>query len=483
MSPFRGVVATALLATLLLACSRDEERPTATPTPPPTATTDAAVAPTEISTPTTEVPKPTPVLENLTTADPTLTEGVLLIDATTGAVTHLYEGATWRSLPFWDETGTSVWLNLYRFDPDATIWQHFDLDGRIIEEQEGRPTLRPSLECADLPTRDEIELPPPAEQPQIWGVSPDCTTMLIEADLASPDAPGTPRGHWLFDVATGNLTLLTDQARTCGGCDGIFGAAWSPSGRYLLHAESYSAPDGGRVWLSDTTTGDTRLLTDTATAGSATNAAGNAPAWLPAETVDAVLYPAPATEGGSMIETLAANEVRRLPDLEWPAHFEASGRYVYAVSEDRTSTVIAEVDTGTTVAEWPGVPATRWWEGFGSEPETIIATPEGPAAILTPSDRDTVGLTIHHSPLPGGELTLPNAARGATWSPDGTRIALATRGDTSPEATWTIGLLDTTTGARTELVTLPLYQDFPPKLTWNEAGTHLLVLWPSPVGL
>jgi Tol biopolymer transport system component len=69
------------------------------------------------------------------------------------------------------------------------------------------------------------------------------------------------------------------------------------------------------------------------------------------------------------------------------------------------------------------------------------------------------------------------------WSPDGTQIALAVRADASPDVTWRIEVLDIATGGLRALAALPASEGAPPKITWNEAGTHIVVQWPGPSGV
>jgi len=230
--------------------------------------------------------------------------------------------------------------------------------------------------------------------------------------------------------------------------------------------------------MPDVETGETRLLGDEPTTGFRINQAGVNPSWAPDE--DAVLLPAPS--GGSVIEAVPSGETRAFPELGWPARFDRSGRYVYSVVEGVTR--IAEAATGEVLERWDGVPAVRWWEGAGTTPETVIDTPDGPAAILAGPAAEYVGIVVHHPALLGGVAGLDDAARGAVWSPDGERVAFADRGETERAGEWVISVFDVRSGELRDLASADAGRyPVPPRITWNDAGTHLLVEWPGPSGI
>lgn len=350
----------------------------------------------------------------------------------------------------------------------------------MIEEREDRPDLGPP-HCTPPEGALDVELPNAAFGQGVWAIAPDCSKAVLYANVENTGIPGAQQAHWLLDVASGELTLLTGEVRSCGGCDGVFGGAWSPSGRYLMHAETYSGPGGSRIFLTDVETGETRLLADEPTTGQRLNQAGNAPSWAPGE--DTVLLP--AASGGSVIESVPSGDTRAFPELAWPARFDASGNYVYSGADDLT--VIADAASGDILETWDGVPAVRTWEGVGTKPETVIATPDGPAAILTDSRPGYIGIVVRHPALPGDVAAFEDAARGAVWSRDGERVALARRRPTvpgQPPDDWEVAVLDVRTGGLAVLATLDAgLGPVPPKIIWNEAGTRLLVQWPGPSGI
>ena len=72
--------------------------------------------------------------------------------------------------------------------------------------------------------------------------------------------------QWALNRHTDERRLLQAGLVHCGGCDGRFGAEWSPSGRFVYYAEYAQA---GRTFLSDLETGTTRVISEGSTLVSA----------------------------------------------------------------------------------------------------------------------------------------------------------------------------------------------------------------------
>src|SRR5690606_16470728 len=115
--------------------------------------------------------------------------------------------------------------------------------------------------------------------------------------------------------------LLTDQLRHCGGCDARAGPAWSPSGWYVIVAETGGGEDGAVVYLADTELGEATVLAR----GSNVNEAGRQPQWSPVE--DALI--APGEDGSTQLMRPAEGTTARI-DVPWPARFDETGTYVYS---------------------------------------------------------------------------------------------------------------------------------------------------------
>lgn len=139
------------------------------------------------------------------------------------------------------ERDGSLWLSVSHFEDGATsyLYQRFDLDGRVIEERTGRearpdraPVNRPT--CNVPPAALAVAIPDAPFGIRASATSPDCSKVVLVANIEDPNIVGGRQALWLLDVPTASLTLLTDQARSCGGCDLAASGGRSPSGRYVL---------------------------------------------------------------------------------------------------------------------------------------------------------------------------------------------------------------------------------------------------------
>ena len=285
-----------------------------------------------------------------------------------------------------------------------------------------------------------------------------------------------PSGLLLAGVARADVSerrLVTDQLRHCGGCDGRVGSAWSPSGRYVLVTETYGGPDSA-VYLHDTETGETRKVAE----GTHVSSVGYHVRWSPVD--DAFI--APGAGGATVLERLPEGQRMMLPDVEWPARFDQSGRLIYApggislVTEVREQTFVVEATDGVMVAEWPGAPSS-WPLDRG-----VAWTAQGPAALLTAAP-GCEGTTLHHPSLATPRCLA--GASGAAFDAAVARVAFSRIASQDASiAEWEVVVLDIATGQEHVLDGYTLGTGRQPALIhWNQAGTHLLVLWPGPDGI
>jgi hypothetical protein len=232
-----------------------------------------------------------------------------------------------------------------------------------------------------------------------------------------------------------------------------------------------------RVFLHDTGPGETRVAAQGAPAGGySVTQSGSAPGWSPVD--DALVLP--AANGDVVIERLPGGTRTVLPDAAWPARFTADARYVYSPSlgsGSDTTTRLHDARTGELLARWPGIVSGNPF----IEQLRVVGTADGPAALLADAP-GCEGDTVHHPALPGGERCLDGF--GAVFAPDGSRVAYTSPGTRG----WRLIVLDVASGTDQMLA-----DEIPagmarsgttrPLVTWNDAGTHLLVEWPGYRGL
>jgi len=400
-------------------------------------------------------------------------------EVASGDIVVLSEGANYPQTPGFAADGESVWV---RGGSDADrVWVRYDLAGNEVERSAEFPRAD-----ADAPVCTQPDLAVQSafvdgiEYPVNCGtVSPDGRFMLYGVDIEGAGISGGGYEAWTLDLETGGTTLVTDQLRHCGGCDGRVGPAWSPSGRYVLVGETYGGPDS-TMYLYDTETGDTRPVA----MGTYVSGITSQVRWSPAE--DA--YLAPAGEG-SLIERLPGGERTLLPDLPWPALFDDTGELVYAPGGQytllpeggtaggiRTDTVIADAATGEVVAVWEGAPSI-WPVERG-----VTSTDDGPMALLEAAS-GCDGVTVH-APSRSEPLCVPGA-RAPAFDPAATRFAFGRPvAETDRETHWEIVVYDV--DAEREVV-LGSYVSGrgrqPPLIRWSADGAHLLVLWSGPDGI
>jgi hypothetical protein len=453
-----------LAAAVLVSCTDDGE-PTTQPAAFESATPAAAVT----AIPTTAIATPRPDALRPPT-------GVAMIDVASGNVLPLFEGEGFANTGGFEADGT-VWVSVFPPLNAPFTWYVFDATGKRLSDPSAGT---PPVSCYPLSGASGCGLP-----------SPGGKHILYFVDIDRPDVRMGRYAAWLLDIATGSTRELTDQLRHCGGCDGVAGPEWSPSGRYVLFGETYSGPDS-TAYLADAETGTVRSI------GKGPSMFGLVmhPRWSPAD--DSFI--ARSNAGGSILERLESGTAVRFLDVSWPAAFDESGQYIYSLGrfgapQEGMRTAIASVASGRVVETWSGQ-GTNWPITRGG-----AAYRGTPIALLEQADGCTSGTVAHHPLIANGERCIHDA-RGAVWSPSFDAIAIA-RSITAPDgaatltatpakplsaprsgAVWAILYIDVATGREVELAGgFPAADRYPPMIRWSPDGARLLVSWPWPSGI
>lgn len=441
------------LTAIAAACDGSDEapdptgtsRPTVTASPSPTTT--STTPPAGTSTPT---PSATPI---------EVTHALWLVDAATAEVTVLLESPH----PFGGEHFEGDTVTVF-----ASGAHRFALDGTELPAPD--PVCRGTPEGSEVGGRSY-------EGIQCGEVSPDGRYVAYQTypGLASDDLTYE---YGFIDLATGEQHVVRDDLQHCGGCDSAHASLWSPSGRYYLLAE---IGQERRFFIADPATGGDRPLGYSGNSWSAE--------WAPNEDVVALS----SEVGTRLVDAAGGHEAEY--ELPRPAIWDPSGAYLFAPSRSEApATRVLDVARGE-VHDLPGqTPSTHGW-GNG---RAVAGVPGGgfTAALASPPNCDGVQVT---SPLAPPRCI--EGSRAAAVSPGGTRVAItrqagevvAGREATRPSANYVpyeLVILDVATGV-TVVAPEPLLgyapglgiMGFPPEITWNDAGTHLLVRWPSSFGV
>lgn len=290
--------------------------------------------------------------------------------------------------------------------------------------------------------------------------------------------------QWLVDLDTGVQRLLQSDLRHCGGCDFFFGPKWSPSSRYLVIPDLTS-----QVFLIDTLTGSSVDIAADERAAQLSSA----PRWSP--TGDRLIRPGP--DGTTILQDIEAGTAFELTDIPWPAAFDPTGTYAYSpawavstVLGPHQRTTVAEVATGEVVGGRAGTPSSARIWGVSGDP--IVAAGGNFVAALENSEDCPSGTLIFDPGLPAA--TCIEDGRAAVFSPDASLVALAREtGRTGPVSgpgisssegllTFEIVVFDRATKQITVVAEGAVDHEFP-AITWNDAGTSLLIRWPNPFGI
>ena len=276
----------------------------------------------------------------------------------------------------------------------------------------------------------------------VW--SPDGSKIIVEtsASLTSDDNDNGWGGWDLFsyDVATGTKTLLTPTLG--GGWEGSSTfAGWSPDGtKFAITSNGNLTPDvqdtgGGsfNVFIADLTTGDKTLLTHLVAGGHQGDS--DVAGWSP--------------DGGTLLISSTSTLTSDDPT-------DDVGADLFAVNLGTGATTLL---TGSVSG---GAEGDSWLEGWSPDGSTLIV---GSTSNLTADDTDgNAGLDLFAVDLTSGAKTLLTApvaggadgsVRFAGWSPDGTKILLASTATLTADDTngsdWDLFSIDLTTGVKTLL--------------------------------
>jgi hypothetical protein len=352
-------------------------------------------------------------------------------------------------------------------------WLAFDFDGNEV----------PAGEDPEFPFNACREGP----EGEVCGtISPDGRWLLFWEEAGTTTSPGgfavDVSDQWLLDVDAGSARLIQEGLVSCGGCDGVFGPRWSATSDFVVFTETGG---DGRRWLAELTPG---VITQIGNG----QGIGTAPLWSP--TGDQLLYNTP--DGGTLLLDLADGTTRELP-IAWPAAFDTTGAYAYApawfvhVDEQKDpsapdpSTMIVDLADGTIVATLSGAaPYTFLWESDIA----VAATVRGVVAVMQGAE-GCEGTAIYL------DADVVRCIEGGVEGQIGPAGLVAVARETGPtghvEGPWG-GSLEGTRfaidiihpdGRIETVIEGAISLDAAPGMTWNEAGTHLLVQWPRFVGL
>jgi hypothetical protein len=470
------LVTWALVLFLVAGCSKDE------PVEPTPAATEVAA---KLS------PAPTPCTRPDGTIIPCrqrVPATAWLIDVRSASVTTLFEShedAVWYGA--FDEAGQAV-IGIYDLQEHRMREAvRFALDGseagrepwadgplslltRLLGWTPGSPFCRNVDGGAEVGGRFHAEV-------SCGQSSPDGRWLVYATGGRDIEGVGHFYDRWLLDLATGARQQLQAGLRQCQG-DSFFGPQWSSTGAYVFFGD---CAEDGRVFVSDIAAGRTRQV------ASGIPSLRLMPDWSQAS--DKLLVP--GAGGLTVIENLTAGESAVLDDVPWPAKFDPTGRYVYSPAFDsvpslRTAeprTAIYDVAEGRVVAGLPGVPP---YENTYLAFVPVMRTASGFAAALERAPGCDGTAIYSNSAL----VACVRGAVGPTFSPDGSKVALARQsgqtgrvdfpgGGDASLIRYDILIVDAATGAERVVARDALaINPYPQPSVWNAASTHILVRWP-----
>jgi hypothetical protein len=460
-----------LLALVMFACA-DEERQELQQPPAEVTPTPAVVAP-----PPTSAMRPPPSL----TQEPRPADTVWLFDVRSGGRTTLIEtpGQSVLRLRFGpDDTVLADTLVVDRAAGNRIEEVRLRYDGSVVSRG---PIAPPAAgDCAHS-TAGAVVQGRTYQGVGCGPISPDGRWMTYQVDAGTaqviPPSATNPSGYsvpvwdqWAVELATDKRQLLQAGLRHCGGCDGRFGPAWSPSGRLLYFSEWLG---NGSTFISDLSTGTTRELLSGSTDILVE------PDWSPRS--DLLVYR--TTAGLTVLEDFTSGTRKELPELAWPVRFDTSGAYLYSPAWDNDSravggeTRIYEVSLGQVVATLAGQP--RSDSLF--MPVAPVRGEDGNFTAVLEGAANCGGVAVYRGTT---SLACVSGGSQGLLSPDGRLVALArlTHGG-APGPAWQMSeyeilLVDVATGSTRVLGGGALSAVMRPELIWNAAGTHLLVRWP-----
>jgi hypothetical protein len=374
---------------------------------------------------------------------------VWLVDTQTGGKVTIFEEANQRALlPKFTTDGAIEFL--VRPEGAQTISQdtllRYDLHGRELSREPRNGLCWNRLGGAEIDGRFYTDV-------LCDGASRNGDWMLywVTTETRSP-ADSTPSrfAMWAANLATGERRMLQDGLGHCGGCDGRYGAYWSPSGRYVFFAELA----GGRVFLSDMEAATTRFLTPTYAQ----------PDWSPAQPHLLVYF----RDGAGVIEDLETGAITRVPDLLPLAKFDPSGKYVYSRASGPTSSgqqlevQVYSIERQRIVSTLEG--SSSWRTMYGVD-IPVSAAPNGFVAVL-----DNAPGCKSAAVYDNGVRAACLGGRGYSISPDGSKVAYTTH---------EVRLFDVISRTETVLATGVVSPRDPPNIVWSSDSRYILVVWPG----
>lgn len=419
------------------------------------------------------LPTPGPPLPPIPGIPQRVPSTVLLVDALSGSTKTLYESLV---DPAYHAGFEGEVVFTYERRGPTTETARYNLHGVEV----GRSARTLDGPCLEAPSGATVE---GQTYPGVYcgPISPDKRWMTYQVPAGEETLPAGHRvpvwDQWAVDLNTDARVLLQDHLLHCGGCDGRFGPAWSPSGRYLFFSELVS---GGRIFLSDPARATTRVI-----------AAGtdlqHQPDWSP--NADRLVYR--SERGNTVLEDLDAGTMVELTEVPWPARFDSSGSYLYSPAWGDTrqtapTTTLYDVERRMAIASLPGQtpPAGSFLDfrpvsSLGGQP--YVALEGAPACSGTAVYERTV---LRHC-LAG--------AVSATFSPDGSRLAAWRKtGEIGPFESPTVSsisadvfeviILDVSSGAINPVGGGLIGAEYPPPVTWNSTGTYIVVISPFAYG-
>lgn len=457
MARMLGICALVVVGALGVGCSSDEGLQATVA--PETATVEVSATPRALVTamPTVEVVEATPEPPDV---------GVLVMDVATGETTELYRGSEYlllgdRFYPRSTGDQSAVWLSVESWGEA----RRFGLDGQLLFTVDGWGAIESDDGLSHsyyLVDEDGTLLRSIAVERR--GVrrifdgrvvrrafSPDGRSIAIELSGVESQIELV-----VLDIETGDSRVLATDVGLCQ-CDGGPTPRWSPSGDYLAYSDfdydsAADEPMGSGSFVAHAASGEiVQLVPRNGWAGRG---------WGNGDTID-------YRDGLELWRFDARTGTRKLLAVapEGGSVDLLGGGYL-AVEElidarsRQLETVLVDQASGAEIERWPG-----------SVNLTVVT--DGVAVIARDSSSlpyDCSGVWVDH-PLLDAPLCFHDANWWASWSPDGSKLAVLRHvdGDSS-----VIEVVDLRSGERILSEPIEARIAF---MSWNDAGTHIVGAW------